>query len=360
MTPSARRHRSQRLRLATAALTVAVTAALGATAATAGPSGASSAPSVPSVPTVATSVGTPGVVASDGAFVQSEVILDPQTVDLTISSPALGGTTTVRLWLPAHWATAPAGRRWPTLYLLHGANDPQQQATWTVNTQAKAFMAGRDVLTVMPAAGAAALYSDPWNFGRGGGTKYETYHTRELPQLIEGAYRGKRSNRAVLGISAGGLGAFKYAAKNPGFFSAAASLSGLVNTSLPPARTFVQAILVQAGVLLGSIWGDPIFQFSIWQASNPYYLAPGLTGIPLFISSGNGAAGPLDCWFFCVDPVIEPAALLVNTSFAARARSLGLDLTTDFYGAGTHHWPYWSREFPRAWPTLAKGLGVPV
>jgi len=45
-------------------------------------------------------------------------------------------------------------------------------------------MATQDVLTVMPTAGPTALSSDPWNQGRGGGARYQTFHMVELLQII--------------------------------------------------------------------------------------------------------------------------------------------------------------------------------
>jgi S-formylglutathione hydrolase FrmB len=29
---------------------------------------------------------------------------------------------------------------------------------------------------------------------------------------------------------------------------------------------------------------------------------------------------------------------------------------TDFYGPGTHNWPYWQRELRRALPLLLRGM----
>jgi hypothetical protein len=50
------------------------------------------------------------------------VQLGPRTVDLTISSPAVGPAVAVRALLPTRYAVDPT-RTWPVLYLFHGCCD---------------------------------------------------------------------------------------------------------------------------------------------------------------------------------------------------------------------------------------------
>jgi S-formylglutathione hydrolase FrmB len=46
----------------------------------------------------------------------------------------------------------------------------------------------------------------------------------------------------------------------------------------------------------------------------------------------------------------------MNVAFAGRLRRLGIEATTDFYGPGTHRWPYWERELRRSLPLLLRAL----
>jgi S-formylglutathione hydrolase FrmB len=55
---------------------------------------------------------------------------------------------------------------------------------------------------------------------------------------------------------------------------------------------------------------------------------------------------------------LEAALLLQNQEFIGRATALGLDLTTDLYGPGTHTYPYWARELDRAFPLLMGAIGA--
>src|SRR5690348_9674942 len=127
--------------------------------------------------------------------------------DLTVASPALGGTVKVRLLLPVRYWSRP-GVRWPVLYLLHGCCDSYQ--SWTRSTDVESIPALRGVLVVMPEGGDVGFYSN-WRDG----PAWETFHTRELPRLLERSY-GAGVPRAIAGLSMGGLGAIDYAARHRG------------------------------------------------------------------------------------------------------------------------------------------------
>jgi hypothetical protein len=96
---------------------------------------------------------------------------------------------------------------------------------------------------------------------------------------------------------------------------------------------------------------------SIPSPGKPTDLAARLRGTTLFVSGGNGQPGPLDAATTTPDP-IEQAIDAENLAFTARLRQLGIPATVDLYGDGTHNWPYWQREFHKAWPLLAQALGT--
>ena len=152
--------------------------------------------------------------------------LGPRMRDLTIDSPALGRTATVRLLLPRHFNTQP-NRRWPVLWLLHGCCDTYQ--SWTRSTDVEQLAGLADVLVVMPEAGDVGYYSDWYHPGRDGPSRWETFHLTELRQLLERDWRAG-DRRVIAGLSMGGLGAMAYAARHPGMFRAAASYSGVLHT----------------------------------------------------------------------------------------------------------------------------------
>lgn len=292
--------------------------------------------------------------AADGARVVATRQVADRQLDLTVSSPALGTTAPVRLLTPDGW-TAGTHRHWPTLWLLHGCCG--DYTSWTSATDVAAIPALRHVLVVMPEAGRTGFYSNWWNHGAGGAPAWETFHLTELRQILEHGY-GASPDRVVAGLSMGGFGALSYAARHPGMFRAAASYSGVVDPLYSPGGPEnVLSIARGQGADPDALWGDPVAQRDIWAAHDPYELASALRRIPVFLSCGDGTAGPLD----------PPGATSAyETLFLAEGRHLagrlgalpGNRLVTDFYGPGTHSWPYWQRELHRSLPVLLGALGV--
>ncbi|MEU4477954.1 alpha/beta hydrolase family protein [Micromonospora sp. NPDC023966] len=288
--------------------------------------------------------------ASDGAYVAEETAVGPRLVDLTIQSPALGTAAKVRLLTPDGWEQRAPGDHWPVLYLLHGCCD--SYVSWTRSTDVASIPELRDVLVVMPEAGAAGWYSDWWNGGQGGAPAWERFHLTEVRQIIERGY-GAGPKRVIAGLSMGGFGAMSYAARNPGMFRAAASFSGVVHPLKDP--SYWLPFFGRTGLDPYALWGDPVAQRDIWQAHDPYYLAKQLRHTALFVATGDGTAGgPFD------PPgqtnSLEALIHQENMDFVAQLRELGVSVTTDFYGPGTHSWPYWQRELHRSLPMLLGAL----
>jgi S-formylglutathione hydrolase FrmB len=72
------------------------------------------------------------------------------------------------------------------------------------------------------------------------------------------------------------------------------------------------------------------------------------------LSVGDGTAGPFDPPG--VVDELEAELSAQNHLVAARMERVGVPLTTDFYGPGTHTWPYWERELHRSLPMLLRAL----
>jgi S-formylglutathione hydrolase FrmB len=271
-----------------------------------------------------------------GAAVVHEQRIAPRVVDLTVRSPALGSTAMVRLLQPDR-----GSKPWPVLFLLHGCCDSYE--SWTRSTDVERLPALRKVLVVMPDGGDVGFYSD-WRHG----PAWETFHTRELPALLERSY-GAGTERAIAGLSMGGLGAIDYAARHPGMFAAAASFSGVLHPLASPA--YWLGLFSAYAPDERDVWGDPRIDRANWAAHDPTELAARLRGVRLFVSSGNGRPGPLDPPATKRNPV-ERVVYAESRAFARRLRELRIPARVDFYGPGTHDWPYWQRELQRALPTL--------
>jgi diacylglycerol O-acyltransferase / trehalose O-mycolyltransferase len=290
--------------------------------------------------------------ADDGASVVAERPVAGRIVDLTVRSPVLGTTGRVRLLTPRGWSSRREGDHWPVLFLLPGCCDTYD--SWTRETQVEDVPQLRNVLVVMPEAGAVGFYSNWRGDGNGVRPAWETFHLRELRQILERGY-GAGKRRAVAGLSMGGLGAMAYAARHPGLFRAAASYSGLLHP-LEDAQFYLNLFSAHTDDPL-AIWGDPATQRRFWAAHDPTELAARLRGTRLFVSSGNGEPGPFDRSGQLEDRV-EATVYREGRAFAERLRGQHIPVTTDFYGPGMHDWPYWERELERSLPVLMEALGA--
>jgi len=285
---------------------------------------------------------TPAQPGARSPTVVHERRVAPRIVDLEVRSPALGETASVRLLTPDGWKKG--GADWPVLYLLHGCCD--DYTSWTRSTDIERWRPLRKVLVVMPEGGDIGFYSD-WTSG----PAWETFHLTELRRVIERDY-GAGTRRAIAGLSMGGLGAMDYAAREPHRFRAAASFSGLLHPLGDP--EWLLGLFTAYTPDPKAIWGDPRADRDTWADHDPSELAGRLRGVALFVASGNGRPGPFDPPGQKRDPT-ETVVQRESRVFAARVREEGIAARTDFYGGGTHSWPYWRRELRRALPTLLNG-----
>jgi S-formylglutathione hydrolase FrmB len=249
-------HRWKRARLVVVgALIVTAVGRDGATAA-----GVDSEPGVPEIPhPVAHGIELLGAQAVDPDAAPDH----SRMVDLTMSSDEifeprgpqgqdLDKPVTVRVWLPPNY-DPDRHRPYPVLYLLGGGGAWYGQ--WTTPAYPP-YIDGRSVLdhaidddptdatpgtpfpgiVVMPEGGWAGWYTN-WAGGTQGGfaPNWENFHVKQLVPWIDANFNtsGRRSGRAIAGVSMGGIGTLMYATRNPLVFSAVGSFSGVPDLRLP-------------------------------------------------------------------------------------------------------------------------------
>ena len=252
------------------------------------------------------------------------------------------------------------GRRYPVLYLLHGAGDTY--GSWLARTDLLSYERARafPVIVVMPDGGhnaGAGWYSD-WVNGR---YQYETYATQVLPRFVESRFRTLPGDRGIAGLSMGGFGALSLAARHRGTYRVAASFSGAVDMlyGAPASGVLFSQLHQQDGTPDDEVWGNQASNEPVWAAHNPASLVSQLAGTSLFLASGTGTPGGAEG----DDPGdpggygLEHGVFQMNLSLVRALDAAGIPHTDDLYAGGYHGWPYWQADLHWALPQIVSILG---
>jgi S-formylglutathione hydrolase FrmB len=300
----------------------------------------------------------PAAASDHGITVTATRQLGARLTDLTMTTPALSAPVHVRILLPNGYDAHP-DRRYPVLYLLHGAYDHYK--SWTDEGAAEKITAGLDAIVVMPEGGNGGWYTDWYKGGKGGPPEWETFHIGELLPWVDEHYRTipTRGERAIAGLSMGGFGAMSYAARHPDLFGWAASFSGAVDIiNNAPVAVVIDIEAPADGGSPDDQFGDRALNEIVWRAHDPWDLAANLRGTVLRVDTGNGQPGPYDTGKLTPDP-IEQQVHEMSTSFHQKLTSLGIPHVWDDYGPGTHSWPYWQRDLRESLPSLEATFAHP-
>ena len=114
-------------------------------------------------------------------------------------------------------------KKFPVVYILHGLMDDYD--SWARRTSLERYCDEYQIAAVLPCA-ARSFYTDMVY-----GYQYFTHVAFEVPTFCESVFPigGCSDKRFITGNSMGGYGALKTALKRPGFFSKAATISGVMD-----------------------------------------------------------------------------------------------------------------------------------
>jgi S-formylglutathione hydrolase FrmB len=237
--------------------------------------------------------------------------------------------------LPDHYDPA---RRYPVLYLLHGAGE--DYASWAdpAEGDVKHTLSGLGAIVVMPDGG-LGFYSNWWNDGRRAEPAWERYHLEELIPMIERRYRIRRERRyhAIAGFSMGGFGTSLYAELRPDYFGTAVPMSGFVSIERLTAELGYPIITSGDYVKTFGPYGSPYA-----QAHDPSKLATNLGNSRIMIYTGNGAPAPgVDSSpTSVIGGFVETELYVQNADLYRAARDAGAQASFHPH-QGVHDWPYW-------------------
>jgi S-formylglutathione hydrolase FrmB len=267
----------------------------------------------------------------------------------------------VNVLVPPHYHDR--GRRYPVVYLFHGAFEDED--TFSTQTDLLAYTAQLDdddqAIAVMPAGGYLPIgldYAD--------GTQHqETFVFGTLIPFIDANYRTRpdRWHRAAAGFSAGGLDAMIYAARHPDMFAAAGSFSGFVDPFEPVGIQVAQLFAGDDDQLCGGnvswtgFWGDPTVDPMGWLRGDPTYLPRNLEDVSVYIGSDNGVPCP-------DNPNPDPFLVFAEQTVYGMSQALDQALTTagvvhvtDFQSCGVHLPSNANHDMRVFWPQMLAAFG---
>ena len=245
----------------------------------------------------------------------------PHTIhERTFASTALGRTMPYTLLLPAGYEAEPE-RRYPVLYLLHGAWSGHTE--WATRTRLTEHAARFPLIIVCP-EGEHSYYVNGAN-----GERWEDSIVADLPAHIEATERARadRTGRAIAGLSMGGVGAFDCGMRHPERYCAIASHSGAFH------------FLAWAGTKDGD---DPQFRALLGPRNSPTRQEYDPQRV---IEQAIRSHGPDGLPMLSMDCGLEdfPDLLAANRALHRTLTRLGVH---HFYREqpGGHQWDYWDRE----------------
>jgi putative tributyrin esterase len=156
-------------------------------------------------------------------------VVEPPVVDTSFVSHGLKGPLKLAVYLPIDYGAE--GRRYPVIYFLHGL--PALPSAY----RGASFVADvlRDRAILVAPQGDHDGDADPEYLDWGPGRNWETALAVELPAWIDAHFRTipSRRGRALVGLSAGGYGAFLIGLHHLDAFGAIESWSGYFHPTDP-------------------------------------------------------------------------------------------------------------------------------
>jgi S-formylglutathione hydrolase FrmB len=250
-----------------------------------------------------------------GSLITRRLINGPRRAD-----GSLAFVSGVCVYLPPGYDAN--GLRYPVLYLLHGAFGWQHD--WVAQGGMQQVMddafiqdQANAMIVVMP----DGTYDAKWADDPSGYPRNETYVFDHVIPYVDSHFRtiADRSGRAISGLSNGGAGTLRLAAKRPDSFAVATAMSAALPVNMA-APTSVQAV-----------------------ANDPTEIADNLDNVELALIWGQTCGTPAECQQYGFAWGFENACCN-NELYVARLEHVVNRPTPFTYEAtvGGHDWRYWT------------------
>lgn len=261
-------------------------------------------------------------------FFISEISFGAEVDTLRFHSQAMQQEMPSAVVLPESYDETNAD--YPVLYLLHGGSGNFRD--WLTNvpdTMLVHKMADQyNIIIVTPDGGALSYYFDSPTIEE---SQYMSYISKDLREEVDSRYRtiSEKRGRVIAGLSMGGHGAFYIATNNPDLYSAAGSMSGVMDINPRTWKVPDEFVQTRLGTF-EELLGPPE------NPENPYrsYTAVGLADQ----MKENNVHLIFDCG---VDD------FLIETSRALHQKLLENGTPHDYIERpGGHTWEYWQNALP--------------
>lgn len=269
--------------------------------------------------------------------------------DLSVQSTMLNRAINYAVLLPPEYENS--NDSFPVVYLLHGFGDNEKAWYQGGNIQ---FYADKYALETGP-----VIYVMPQGFNTywvnkyNGNYPYMDMLVNELLPEVDTKFRTRKdpSQRAVMGYSMGGYGAFILPAKHPEIFKTAVALSMSF-------RTDEQYINEPQGVF-DSQWGTIFGGMGVAGDARltPYF--KNYSPFHFFGNPGDPALSGQNYFIDCGDD--EESLSETNNSLHLVMRDLGINHEYRVRN-GAHSWDYWHKSLPEAFRFMGyafRNIGFP-
>ena len=182
-----------------------------------------------------------GTGPAEAARIVSVTEVSPRLSEVDVFSPAMGKVIRNQV---LHLPGRPSA---PTFYMLPGLGGAEDGISWMNNGGAPQFFANKRVNAVFPIGGRSSMFTD-WQHDDPalGRNKWTTYLTRELPPVIDRAFRTTGVN-AISGVSMSAGPALALAEAAPSRYRAVAAYSGCPGTTDPMGVGATTAVVTRGG-----------------------------------------------------------------------------------------------------------------
>lgn len=315
---------------------------------------------------------------------------DPQVKQLWIDSPAFGRVMRIGILLPED-RSEPR----PSIQMLDGLQGWQGPgdeslpggAAWLTAGGGRDFFRDKNVNVVLSVNGGPTYYRD-WaeRHPEQGTIAWDTFLATEVPQIVDEQFEGN-GVWGVAGLSMGAHAAFMQMTRHPDVYSTVGGFSGCYDTSDEFGRAQIRGVVSGSGITPDQIFGGP--DDPRWTANDPWLHPESFRGKTVWMSAASGKPGVSD-WDAvmkdessstggsaagipgvgdaladvpALDPIVaggpyEAIAMNCTRRFEKFLAQQGVPSTTLYEDTGVHNWALWKAQLPKAWPTLAAGLGV--